>query len=253
VHAILRRVIRCVAVIVFVLCGPAVGQAETPIPPSPTAWVTDTAGLLSAQTVDEENERLHDYEQATGHQILVYIAPSTGGVPIEDWAVNAFAQWKVGRKGLDDGLVLFIFTQDHALRIEVGYGLEPVVTDILASRIIRETIAPALAAGRPDQGVTEGLDRILQLTGNAPSNNSTATGDDTDTSTDTFVLGPLQLAFLALFFFVFLAVILRSPWLALYFLVNLVGGGGGGFSGGGGGGFVGGGGRSGGGGASGRW
>ena len=60
-------------------------------------------------------------------------SPTTGGVPIEDWAVRAFAEWKVGRKGLDNGVALFVFAEDRALRIEVGYGLEDRVPDALAS------------------------------------------------------------------------------------------------------------------------
>src|SRR5271154_3306234 len=95
--------VRLVAIALLVAL-PAIARAETPIPAAPQAWVTDTAGLLSAQTVHEQNDRLRDYERATGHQILVYIAPTTGGVPIEDWSVHAFARWKVGRKNLDDGL-----------------------------------------------------------------------------------------------------------------------------------------------------
>ena len=65
--------------------------------------------------------------------MLVYIDHTTGGVPIEDWAVKAFERWRVGRKGIDDGLVLFVFSDDHRVRIEVGYGLEPVMPDTRAS------------------------------------------------------------------------------------------------------------------------
>lgn len=243
--------IRIVAVILLAIWMPAVGRAETAIPAAPTEWVTDTAALLSAQTVSDQNARLREYERKTGHQILVYIAPTTGGVPIEDWAVRAFEQWKVGRKNLDDGLVLFIFPQDRALRFEVGYGLESKVPDILASRIIRETIAPALQAGQPDRAVTEGIDRILQLTGDAAPGNETAGGYNGNANA--IDLSPLQLAFIGIFLVVLLVVFIRSPWLAFYLLVNIFGGGRGGGTGSSGGGFSGGGGRSGGGGASGRW
>ncbi|HMC48203.1 MAG TPA: TPM domain-containing protein, partial [Caballeronia sp.] len=104
-----RTLVRFVAFALCVFALTATARAETPIPPAPTAWLTDTAGLLSAQTVQEQNARLEAYERGSGHQILVYIAPTTGGTPIDDWAVRAFAKWKVGRKNLDDGLVLFIF------------------------------------------------------------------------------------------------------------------------------------------------
>jgi len=134
-------------------------------PPAPRHWVTDGPGLLSAAARDTLDRRLQAYEQGTGHQVLVWIGDSTGGVPIEDWAVQAFAAWKVGRKGLDDGCVLFIFARDHTLRIEVGYGLEGRIPDIVAARIIRETLAPGLKAGDPDGAISAGVERILKVAG----------------------------------------------------------------------------------------
>src|SRR5205085_323723 len=116
--------------------------AETPIPPTPRAHVTDTASFMSAEAARSLDARLADYEHSTGHQLIIYIGRTTGGVPIEDWAVRAFEVWKVGRKGLDDGLVLFIMSDDRKLRIEVGYGLEGQVPDAIASRIINEVIVP---------------------------------------------------------------------------------------------------------------
>lgn len=247
-----RAVIRILAVAFLAIWMQGAAGAETPIPPTPNQWVTDAAGILSPQTQAAQNDRLREYERATGHQVLVYIAPTTGGVPIEDWAVNAFARWKVGRKSLDDGVVLFIFTQDRTLRIEVGYGLEPKIPDALASRIIRETIAPALQAGQPDRAVTQGLDRILQLAGGANSANAAASSDQ-DTA-NAPQLSTLDWVLIAIGLFVLLALIVRSPLLALSLVINILsssrGGGGGGFGGGG---FSGGGGRSGGGGASGSW
>lgn len=229
---------------------PAAAATETAIPSTPTMWVTDTAAFLSARSIRDLNVRLRAYEQTTGHQILVYVAPTTGGVPIEDWAVRAFAQWKVGRKGLDDGLVLFIFPQDRTLRIEVGYGLESKIPDALASRIIRETIAPALQAGQPDRGVTAGVDRILQLAGGETPGNATVGGDQRDANTT--VLAPIDIVAIVLVLLILAFAAIRSPWLVLYLLANILGGRGGG-GGTGQGGFSGGGGRSGGGGASGRW
>jgi uncharacterized protein len=251
-----RACVRVLALGLFLISFASAARAETPIPATPTSWVTDTAGLLSPQTVQTQNARLRAYEKATGHQILVYVAPTTGGDPIDDWAVRAFQAWEVGRKGLDDGLVLFIFTQDRALRIEVGYGLEDKVPDIAASRIIRNTIAPALAAGQADSGVTAGIDQILQLTGGTASAGSSQGGDQE--SDHAAPLSEFEVILIGLGLLVFLIIAIRSPWFALSLLVNIFssrGGGGysgGGFSGGGGG-FSGGGGRSGGGGASGTW
>jgi uncharacterized protein len=246
----LRWVARLIALVSLTLWQPSVGLAETPIPPAPRTWATDNAKLLSAQTVSDLNDRLQAYEAKTGHQVLVYIASTTGGVPIEDWAVKAFAQWKVGRKNLDDGLVLFIFPQDRTVRIEVGYGLESTVPDVIASRIIRETIAPALQAGQPDRGVTSAVDQLLQRIGDTSSNSGTTA--DNGGGGDEIALSPIQLVLIGLVLFGLLVLAVRNPWLALSLLINIVGSRGGGFSSGGGG-FSGGGGRSGGGGASGSW
>jgi len=222
--------------------------AETPIPPSPTEWVTDTANLLSPETVRSLDARLAAYEQATGHQLIVYIAPTTGDAPIEDWAVRAFAKWKVGRKGLDDGLALFITSQDHKMRIEVGYGLEAVVPDAIASRVINEVMAPRIQAGHPDDAVTAAIDSLTAVIGgqaNAPR--------PAPTPEKSKPITLFQWIFYGIAGVLILALLITHPTLAFYLLASIMSGSGGGGGGGGGGGFGGGGGRSGGGGASGSW
>src|SRR5262249_31736109 len=133
--------------------------------PPPTRWVTDTANFMSPQAAASLNARLQSYEQSTGHQLLVYIGQTTGDAPIEDWAVKAFEKWKVGRKGIDDGLVLFIMAADHKYRFEVGSGLEPVVPDVIAGRVINDVIVPRVRAGDPDAGVTAGMDAVMTVIG----------------------------------------------------------------------------------------
>ncbi|MES1172550.1 MAG: TPM domain-containing protein, partial [Bacteroidota bacterium] len=127
--------------------APNTGPREVPVPPPPTTWVTDRAGVLAPATVAALEARLRDHSAATGHQVLVYVDRTTGGVPIEDWAVRAFERWRVGRKGIDDGVALFLFTGDRKVRIEVGYGLEGQLPDARASRIVREQIVPRMRAG----------------------------------------------------------------------------------------------------------
>ncbi|MGA2736626.1 MAG: TPM domain-containing protein [Bryobacteraceae bacterium] len=221
--------------------------AETPIPSSPTQWVTDTANFLSPDTVRSLDARLAAYQKATGHQLIVYIAPTTGGAPIEDWAVRAFAKWKVGRKGLDDGLALFIMTTDHKMRIEVGYGLEATVPDVIASRVIDEVMAPRIQAGHPDDAVTAAIDSLTGVIGGqADAPPPTRTPERSNPWT------LFQWIFYGIVAILILALAITHPALAFYFLASIMSGGSGG-SGGGGGGFGGGGGRSGGGGASGSW
>ncbi len=238
--------------VLIAIASTAPGAAEIPIPPSPTEWVTDTANFLSPEAVRSLDARLGAYEKATGHQLIVFIAPTTGDAPIEDWAVRAFAKWKVGRKGLDDGLALFIMPQDHKMRIEVGYGLEAVVPDAVASRVINEVMAPQIQAGHPDDAVTAAIDSLTKVI-----------GGQSDESPP--VPAPSQSKPLTLFQWIFcgiagiliLALVITHPAIAFYFLASIMsggrGGGGIGSGGVGGGGFGGGGGRSGGGGASGSW
>jgi uncharacterized protein len=227
--------------------------AETPIPEAPTQWVTDTANFLSPETVSSLNARLSAYEKASGHQLIVYIAPTTGDDPIEDWAVRAFAKWKVGRKGLDDGLALFLMARDRKLRIEVGYGLEPVVPDAIASRIINEVMVPRIQAGQRDQAVTAGVDSLIRVIGG----DSTALPQRKPAPVRH--MSAAQAIFWGIVGILFLGFLVTHPTLAFYFLTSILSGGGGGRGqddggfGWGGGGFSGGGGRSGGGGASGSW
>ena len=238
-----------------VLIGAAVLYGvETPIPETPTEWVTDTANFLSPETVQTLNARLREYEETTGHQIIVYIAPTTGDAPIEDWAVRAFAKWKVGRKGLDDGLALFIMPQDRKIRIEVGYGLEPIVPDAIASRVINEVMTPRIQAGQRDDAVRAAIDSLTKVIDKQPDAFPRVPAHTQ--STPSSGLESIFWGFLGL---VLLGLLITHPRLALVFLASILSGGrgtmrgGGGGFGWGGGGFGGGGGRSGGGGATGSW
>jgi uncharacterized protein len=243
--------------VLLVVSAVSLFAAETPIPPTPTRWVTDTAGFMSPQAVSSLDRRLEAYERQSGHQVLVYIGKTTGDDPIEDWAVRAFKQWKVGRKGIDDGLVLFIMSQDRKLKIEVGYGLEGDVTDILASRVINDVIVPRIRAGDQDGAVTAGVDAIVGVIGGQGLPAAAQQQQRRDRGERRpLTLG--QLIVYGIIGIVILLILITNPSLAVWLLMSMMssgnrrnGGGGGGW--GGGGGFGGGGGRSGGGGASGSW
>lgn len=131
------------------------------IPPTPDHYVTDNAGALSSTTREQLENELQAYERATGHQIVVWIDQTTGGVPLETYTGEAADHWKIGRKGHDDGAVLFVFMRDHRIRIEVGYGLESKLTDADANRIITDDITPKMKAGDPDGAVSSGVADML--------------------------------------------------------------------------------------------
>ena len=131
------------------------------IPPMPSAYVTDNAGALSSGSQSRINAELASYYKATGNRIFVWIGQTTGNVPLEDWTIRAAEKWRPGTKQKDNGAILFLFMKDRKIRIEVGYGLEPSLTDAQSSRIIRETIRPKMRAGDVDGAVGDGVDRML--------------------------------------------------------------------------------------------
>jgi uncharacterized protein len=132
------------------------------IPPTPAHYVTDTANALSSETRASIENELHTYETATGHQVIVWIGQSTGDVPLETWTGETAHQWRIGRRGHDDGAILFVFMQDHKLRIEVGYGLESQLTDAASDRIIQDVIRPRMRSGDVDGAISSGVAAMLK-------------------------------------------------------------------------------------------
>jgi len=228
-------------------------EAGAAVPAAPTRWVTDSAGFLSEGTRQEFDGRLETYERQGGHQILVWIGRTTGGVPLEDFTVRAFAVWKVGRKGLDDGLVLFVFSDDRKVRVEVGYGLEGQVPDAIASRIIRETIVPRVQAGDRDGAIRAGIAALIAAIEGQAAAPEPAAGPASGRPPPAGgprSLGIGQMVLIGLAVIGFLILFATNPTLAIYLLFSILSGGRGGSGGGG---YSGGGGRGGGGGASGSW
>ncbi|MBK8064910.1 MAG: TPM domain-containing protein [Betaproteobacteria bacterium] len=143
------------------LTAPA-ATAEVAVPVL-KARVTDLTGTLSAQQRDELEALLAGFEAKKGSQIAVLLLPSTRPEEIEQYAIRVFDQWKVGRKGVDDGLLLVVAKDDRRLRIEVGYGLEGVIPDSVARRVIDETITPRFRANDFAGGVRAGAEQLMRL------------------------------------------------------------------------------------------
>jgi len=241
-----RRVLTALLLAAGVAAG---AVADIKIPPVPGQWVTDTAGFLSERTVQVLNDDLRSFENSSGYQVLVYIGRTTDGYPIEDFAVKTFQSWKPGRKGLDDGLVLFIMAEDRKIRVEVGYGLEDKVPDALAGRIINDVLTPRIRAGDNDGAVLEAVQELKRAI--SPATVSEPAPEPIRGRRSS----PINTVLVIIGIIVFLIILITNPSFALWLLFNIFTGGrgGGGGFGGGGGGFSGGGGRSGGGGASGGW
>lgn len=151
-----RLAIAVVTLVACVLAVPAIA-ADFKVPPTPDHRVTDPGGVLSSDTRTAIESELQAYETATGHQVIVWIGQTTGDVPLETWTGETADHWKIGRRGHDDGAVLFVFMQDHKVRIEVGYGLEGKLTDADASRIIEQDIVPRMKGGDVDGAISSGV------------------------------------------------------------------------------------------------
>jgi uncharacterized protein len=155
--------------------------------PHPKGRVTDLTGALSDVCKADLTRRLAALEQQTGDQLAVLLVPSTGDVSIEQYATQIFEQWKLGQKKTDNGILLVAALHDHHVRIEVGYGLEGTIPDVIAGRIIRERIVPAFRENNFEAGISAAVDSLTQrLTDPEQTGASTpdATADESAASPD---------------------------------------------------------------------
>jgi uncharacterized protein len=128
-----------------------------------TARVTDLTGTLSAEQRALLEDRLAAFETRKGTQLAVLMVPTTQPEAIEQFGIRVAEQWKVGRKGVDDGAILIVALKDRQLRIEVGYGLEGALNDATANRIIAEHIVPHFKQGDFYGGIDAGLSRMMSV------------------------------------------------------------------------------------------
>lgn len=143
--------------------APATG-ALAPIP-ALSSRVTDLTQTLSASDRQALETKLTGWEQKSGNQLVVLIVPTTAPEAIEDYSIRVAEAWKIGRKGQDNGAIFLIAKNDHKMRIEVGYGLEGVLTDVTSHRIIEETVTPLFRQGNFVAGINAGVDRIIAVVG----------------------------------------------------------------------------------------
>jgi len=142
-------------------------RAEVAVPPL-TARVTDLTGTLSGEAVTRIETKLADFEAKKGSQIAVLIVPSTEPEDIDQYGIRVEDAWKLGRKGVDDGVYLIVAKNDRRARIEVGYGLEGALSDAVANRIVDETITPHFKLGDYDGGVEAGVDQMISVVNGEP-------------------------------------------------------------------------------------
>ena len=146
---------------VFALLSLSFASAQIPIPPVPTARVTDTTGTLTQPQIDSLCAKLKALEDKNGAQILVYMAPTLNGMPIEDFGIQAARAWKPGQKKDNSGAILLVFKNDHKMRIEVGRGLEGVIPDTTAKEILDDSLKPNFRANNFYGGINAGVDQMI--------------------------------------------------------------------------------------------
>ena len=252
----------------FIFCNEVYSQdkPEKSLSDNPTQlrqYIVDESGTLDASQLSYLNSKLREEEKNSSNQIVVYMIPSLNGESLEDVSIRLAEKNKIGKKDKNNGVLMLIVKNDKKIRIEVGYGLEGVLTDAVSSKIIRNEITPSFKSGNFYEGINKGVDGII----------ATIRGEytaDKDTDTDDIDAGccfgaPIfvVLIFGFIFVFIFMSFIKgilgvgrsltsgKKGWNSGWGGGSWGGGGSGGF--GGGGGFSGGGGSFGGGGASGSW
>ncbi|MDB6072529.1 MAG: hypothetical protein JWO89_169 [Verrucomicrobiaceae bacterium] len=165
----------------LVISGVPALHAETPLPPKPDRYFNDYAHVVAPDVAQRLDAKLEQFERATTNQVLVVIFPKLPeDTYLEDYTVKTAQSWGTGGKQRQNGLILFVFTQDRKLRIEVGYGLEGAVPDSIASSIIREVIRPQFKAGNYAAGLEQGVEAIFKATRNEYKGTGTTLADSSD-------------------------------------------------------------------------
>jgi len=146
--------------------APALAQ-EVPVPEL-RARVTDLTGTLSAEQVTQLEQTLAAFEARKGSQIAVLIVATTRPETIEQYSIRVAEAWKLGRKGVDDGALLLVAKNDRELRIEVGYGLEGALSDLVSNRIVEDIIVPRFKQGDFFGGIQAGVDAMIKVVQGEP-------------------------------------------------------------------------------------
>lgn len=220
----------------------------TPIPPIQGSHIIDQAKILDATTIDILERTIQAHEDSTSNQIMVLTIPNLIDETIEQYAVRAYSEYRLGTEDRDNGVLLIVSYEDRKIRIEVGYGLEGALNDAMCGRIIRNDISPEFKQGDYNKGVLNGVHSIISAIQGEYTADSESTGIE-DLGAEITLIG---------FIFIIVVISLLSKggkgggggWYSGGYRGGYYGGGwssgGGGWSGGGGG-------FSGGGGASGGW
>lgn len=196
--------------------------AQRPLPELWGLHIHDEAGVLSQPVIDQLENQLKVYGDSTSNQIAILIIPSLDGEVLEEYSLKVSEKWKLGQAKKDNGVLLLIAIDDHKMRIEVGQGLEGVLTDAICNRIIRNEMAPAFRQNNYTLGVQSAIDSIIKAIGGE------YIADDTDAAGDgAQPLGLVEKIIFSIFIygvlgiFAFIGVIIpdKAGWFVYFFLI----------------------------------
>ena len=139
---------------------PVYAQVAVPQLRSP---VTDLTNTLTREQLASLEQKLLAFEQRKGSQIAVLLVPTTQPEAIEQYSIRVVEAWRLGRRGVDDGVLVLVAKDDRAVRIEVAYGLEGALPDVIADRIVEQVIVPRFRNGQFYEGINEAVDRIVAV------------------------------------------------------------------------------------------
>lgn len=194
--------------------------AQLAVPPLAGKRVHDLAGVLSPQTIQNLEMQLKMHQDSTGNQIAILIIKSLNGESLEEYSLRvAHDEWKLGSAKNDNGVLLLIATEDRKMRIEVGQGLEGVLTDALCSQIIRNEMAPEFRRGDYDAGVLLAINSIVQGIAGEYTAEQTISDNSEMGIGERFFLGLFIFGILGIFTFIGLSVKGCASWFLYAFLI----------------------------------
>lgn len=157
-----KRMKKIVYLLLLVACFVTAQAQDVLPPPNPPRLVVDNANILTGAQQQELENKLVALDDSSSNQIAIVIIPTLNDYPVEDYAVKLFRSWGIGDKKKNNGILLLVSMKEHAMRIEVGYGLEGAIPDITAKSIIDNDLAPAFRSGDYYSGFDKAINSLSQ-------------------------------------------------------------------------------------------